>query len=235
MSTITDRRTDLLGVHRPNVTPTEVEAVDTAGAAWTAEWSEYRTVDAEWRELTQGTRARSQAERADAAAFAAARLAGKPDPGAKHTRELAARVDDLSRRRMGLAAACAELESRYLTALEQHAAAVAAERDRRLTSAREVAGHVVDLLGEALEALGAAHEHAAWVQAGPSRPLGKLRVAVDVKGENVQLGHLIAALREHARRRAASEKPDALFVEDAAVTKLRPIGPQKPAPAPDVA
>ena len=232
---MTDRYVDALGVRRPHTAPTGIEAVDTAAAAWHAEWDTYRALENELRELTENGRAREAAERTDDLAFKTARLAGKPDPGGKHVAAWAARIEDLGRRRRGHAAISAEMERRYLDVLEQHASEVAADRDRRLAEARAAAAHVVELLGETLTDLAAAHVHAAWVAAGPGRQLQKVRVAVTVKGDRMQLGHLLAAFREHVALPAVSEEPAGMFLEPAEITAARPIGAQRGATPPDAA
>ena len=149
-------------------------------------------------DLTQGTKARDVAERADAQAFAAARLAGTKDPGAIHVAEFNAKAADLTRRRAGLAASVAATGSTYSSALREHAEVLEADAVARLKSAAEWIRSAVDELEAAVAEHADSTAFGEWLRVGPTRPVSKARPVVAVGGERVRVPVALAGFVELA-------------------------------------
>ncbi len=196
---IASRRLDELGTGgRLTTFPTGIAAVDDAAALYARERDVAEAVARELSELVEANRARDEAERLDAEAYAAARRSGAKDPGPVHLSAFHAKVQDLTRRRAGLKISVETAGREYLAALRAHETELVTDAVERLGRANDRIRAAVAELDAAVSGRLEAGRFASWVQHGPTEPLGRAKPHVVVNGERLRVSAALAGFVEIA-------------------------------------
>ncbi len=146
------------------------------------------------------TSARAEAAAADAAAFAEAIRADKPDPGAKHTQRLEGEIAGAQRRVAALERAVADQLADVTEAVERHRAELAAKLEQRAAKARgALAKDIARLRADHAEMM-SARGIASWLDGFPARTKwaaqagGWVPLLRGANGEPLTIEHVLGAL-----------------------------------------
>ncbi len=169
--------------------------VDSAGELAAREREAFYAVSREIEALRESN-AKDKAADADADAFAAARVAGRKDPGPVATTAHEALVADLIRRRNGLRASVAIRDGAFRDAVREHSDQIRADSVARLDGDELRAA--AEVIARALNNHADATSYAIWVQAGPGNPRNKPRPALVIDGTRYKVQTIVQALLDLA-------------------------------------